>query len=255
MLGAMSADASSVQLPGLAGYQFTALPVEQRDIPMELMPEGRGRFGVLGSFTLTDSAAPVKLVVVLDSIPGPLRLGLPEVNPGSFEMGAVGQSTLWLTIHQRPEAKVGFLLTTYMRVKVGQVLLLSEQSSSQPWPPIEPGREAWIMQPVEFRQMVPASHPDGWSVKLTIEFGLTSGMVTQALEFLIACDCPFDQMKLLEAEDSPPGAGFLAQPGDQPNRFVVLVCPSSLVGYRHVVLRLIAPQRFRVESVQRLTRP
>jgi hypothetical protein len=151
---------------------------------------------------------------------------------------------------------VAFFLSTDMRVKVERVLLLREESWALPWPPPKPASPPLRReQAAVFRQMGPSSRDDGWGVELTIEFGQASGMVERPLQFLITCNCPFDQIKIMEAEGSPRGAGLLSEPGDQPNNFIITVRPSSLAGYRSIVLLLVAPEMVRVASVHRLTPP
>ena len=62
-------------------------------------------------------------------------------------------------------------------------------------------------------------------------------------------------MEVSEPSDSPRGDGCLIEPGREPSSFIVIVRPSSLCNYDHIVLSVKAPQLIRIESVERLFRP
>ena len=241
-----SGSPTAIPLPGLAGYRFVALPVDQRDFPF---PDGEG-YRHWGSFHLGVAHAPAKLVMVFDSPPGPCTLALPGVDSDAFQVGDLGLRVIWLTVSRPVSDKVSFVLKSNMPARLAQVLLLADESAALPWPPPKSAAETWRKEKARFSTIGPSVFGGRWGVKLTLEF---DGKELPA-EFLVACDCPREELDVAESSDSPPGAGCLIAPGREPNSFIVTVRPSSLSNYDHIVFSLRASKVFRVESVERLFR-
>jgi hypothetical protein len=234
-------------LPGLEGYGFAELQIEQRDRPFL----GDGRFHHWGSFDRGDAKAPVRLIVVFDSQPGPLSWGLPEIGKDNFEMGDLGTRILWLTLPQPGARKVSFHFGSDMPARLAQVLVASDESAALPWPPPKPAPDTWRREPARFSVRGPSAAEGGWSMHLKLEFPDRQ----LPAEFLVGCSCRRDELEVMEASDSPRGAGCLAQPGPDGNSLIVSVRPTSRVNYDHISLRLMCHEPFRVEKVERLFRP
>lgn len=234
-------------LPGLEGYRFAELQIEQRDRPV---PGDEG-YHHWGSFHLRAANPPVRLVVVFDSQPGPLRWALPEIGKGNFEMGTLGTCIIWLTLPQPGARKVSFIFKSAMPARLAQVLVASEESAALPWPPSKPAPDTWRREPAGFSVMGPSVREGRWSTHLKLEF---DGKQLPA-EFIIGCSCGWEQLEVLESSDSPRGVGCLTEAAPEANSFIVTVRPTSSLNYDHVSLRLTCPETFRVEKVERLFRP
>ncbi|MBI4167156.1 MAG: hypothetical protein HY508_15630, partial [Acidobacteria bacterium] len=211
---------SAVPLPGLEGYLLLPVEFVQRDKPSY----ENGGYWQFGSFRLDAGRVPVKLLLIFDSLPGPLGLNLPEMEKGSFEMGDLTAKVTWLTISTSVPEVVRFYFKSDMPANLAQVLLLKDESAGLPWPPPEPGTGTWLKEPAKFRTMGPTADQGRWRVKLTIEF---DGKELPA-EFRVVCDCPRESLEVTISPDSPRATGCLIGPGDMPNSFIVTVRPTSL---------------------------
>lgn len=241
---------TAVPLPGLEGYRFVGLRVDQRDTPF---PWGEGvyHYQHWGSFHFDVARAQAKLLVLFDSLPGPFGLALPGVEKDAFQLGALGARTIWLTISRPVSDKVSFIFNSAMPAKLERVLLLEDESAALPWPPRKSGPKTWRKEQASFSTMGPTVDEGHWRMKLTLGFDKKE----LPAEFLVACDCPREELEVSEASDSPRGDGCLNELGHQPNSFIVIVRPSSLSNYDHIVLSLKGSKMFRIESVERLYRP
>jgi hypothetical protein len=241
------APATVVPLPGLEGYRFAELQMEQRDRPV---PGDEG-YHHWGSVQLGAANPPVRLVVVFDSQPGPLQWAMPEIGKDNFEMGTLGTRIIWLTLPQLGSRKVSFIFKSAMSARLAQVLVASEESVALPWPPPRSAPDTWRREPAGFSVMGPSVREGRWSTHLKLEF---DGKRLPA-EFIIGCSCRWEELEALESSDSPRGAGCLIEAGPEANSFIVTVRPTSRVNYDHVSLRLSCSEAFRVEKVERLFRP
>lgn len=192
----------------------------------------------------------MKLVVQFDSKPGPLRFALPGMEKGAFRIEEIDACALALTVLEPVPETLRFFLRSDMPANLAQVYQLERDCAALPWPPRMHASEPWRKEPAAFSVMGPAATDDGWSVKLTLRFNDRR----LPAEFLVVCDCPCGEMSIVQAPDSPRGAGCLNEPGPTPNSILITVRPSSLSDYDHVALRLIARTVFRIESVERLFR-
>lgn len=238
---------TAIPLPGLEDYHFVHVQFGQRERPV-YDNEGYHQWG---SFRLTAASAPVKLLLLFDSLTGPLRLNLPQMEKDAFQLGELAARVIWVTIFRPGVEEVTFFFRSAMPAKLAQVLLLKDESAALPWPPAKPGSQGWRKEQARFSTMGPSADQGRWRVKLTIEL---DGKELPA-EFLVVCDCPREDVEVTESSDSPRGAGCLIGPGDLPNSFVITVRPSSLCNYDHIALLVKAPKMFRIESVERLVRP
>lgn len=234
-------------LPGLESYHFVNVPFGQREQPL-YDNEGYHQWG---SFRLDGQPAPVKVLLLFDSLPGPLGLNLPELEKDAYQLGEHSARAVWLTILRPGVDKVSFFFKSAMPANVAQVLLLKAEDAALPWPPPKPGVESWRTEPAAFSKMGPSAHEGRWRVKLTIDIDGKN----LPEEFLVLCDCPREEIEVTESSDSPRGAGCLIGPGQHPNSFVITVRPSSLCNYDHIGLIVTAPRIFGVERVERLLRP
>ena len=238
---------SAFPLPGLEGYAFLALQLDQRDGPYY----DDGSYHQWGSFHLDVKRDSAKLLLVFDSLTGPLRLSLPGVETNAFQLGELGARVIWVSVSGPISGKVSFAFKSAMPAKLAQVLLLEDESAALPWPPPKPGAQTWRTEKAKFSTMGPSLDQGLWRVKLTIGFNARE----LPAEFLVTCDCPREELEVSESSDSPRGAGCLIQPGHQPTSFIVTVCPSSLCNYELIALRVKGSKIFRIQSVERVFRP
>ena len=241
-----SESSNNDSLPGLEGYRFLALQVDQRDQPVY----NDDAYHQWGSFRVDTTQASVKLLLLFDSLTGPLRFSLPGVEKDAFQLGQLAARVIWLTISRPASDNVSFVFKSAMPAKLAQVLLLKDECAALPWPPPAAGAKMWLKENATFSTMGPSMVDGLWSVKLTIGF---DGQELPA-EFLLVCNCPREELEVSELSDSPRGAGCLIQPGPNPSSFIVTVRPSSATNYDQITLRLIAAKIFQVESVERLFR-
>ena len=241
---------TAIPLAGLEGYRFVTLQVEQLDSPFPF-GEGVYHYQHWGSFRFDAARDRARLLVLFDSSPGSLSFALPGVEKDAFQLGDVSTRAIWLTVSRPVSEKVSFFFRSAMPAKLAQVLLLEDESAARPWPPPNPGAETWRKEHAAFSTIGPSVDEGRWRVKLTLEF---DGKELPA-EFLVACDCAREELEVLESSDSPRGDGSMIEPGREPNSFIVIVRPSSLSNYDHIVLNLMASTFFRIESVERLFRP
>ena len=237
---------TAVPLPGLEDYHFVPVQLDQRDRPV-YDNEGYHQWG---SFRLEGRQAPAKVLLLFDSLTGPLGLNLPELEKDAFQLGELAARVIWLTIFRSGLDKVSLFFRSAMPAKLAQVLLLKDESAALPWPPPKLGAEGWRKEQARFSTMGPSADQGRWRVKLTIEF---DGKELPA-EFLVVCDHPREDLEVTESSDSPRGAGCLIGPGDIPNSFVITVRPSSLCNYDHIKVLVKAPTMFGVVSVERVFR-
>ena len=238
---------TAAPVPGLEGYRFHPLPIEQRDEPMY----DDGIYHQWGTFQLEAPRDPARLLLHFDSSTGPLGLNLTNVEKDAFQVGELTARVIWLTISNPVAGKVSFVFNSAMSAKLGQALLLGEESEALPWPPPRPGPETWRREKATFRTRGPTLAEGRWRVELTITFDNK----TLQSEFLVTCDCPFEEMQVVESPDSPRGAGGLTAHGHEQNSFILIVRPSSLLNFDRIALRLLSSKGVRIASVERLFRP
>ena len=242
-----SESSAAIILPGLEAYHFVRVEFGQREQPLY---ENEG-YHQWGSFHLDGRQAPAKVLLLFDSLPGPLGLNLPELEKDAYQLGEHSARVVWLTILRPGVEKVSFFFRSAMPANLAHVLLLKAEDAALPWPPPKPGAENWRTEPATFSTMGPSAHEGRWRVKLTIEIDGRN----LPEEFLVHCDCPREDIEVAESSDSPRGAGCLIGPGQSPNSFIITVRPSSLCNYDHIELIVTAPRIFGVERVERLFRP
>ena len=126
-----SEPSTAVPLPGLEDYHFVPVQLDQRDRPV-YDNEGYHQWG---SFCLDGRQAPVKVLLLFDSLTGPLRLNLPALEKDAFQLGELAARVIWLTISRPGLDKVSFFIRSAMPAKLAQVLLLKDESAALPWPP------------------------------------------------------------------------------------------------------------------------